>query len=543
MQITTHLRFFAFAILLAVAFQAGCDTNISGSAFDDEAPDTRLSVRDTSLVGNLPEANRLSSTVFVAWSGTDPDGYVDRFQIRFYPTTEGAGPEEGWSETTRNDSLVLLPIPRGERTSDVVFEARAVDNAGNVDPTPARTVFPIKNSPPTIRFGAFELPPDTTFPIVSFAWQADDPEGLQNLDRIEVSFNDTLNFVSLPPEVDFVTFVGEVDLDDPSQDVTDARAFLGRGFNPSDVRVPNLRLDAENTIYIRAVDRTDTTSTRAEFTWHVKDRTSEILYVNDYRKSSNSVLLAYHMELLKDYLPAGMPVDVWDVTTPFVTGSVGNVPRSDQLPTVADPSLRRMLAQWKHIYWVTTNATNRVFGNNLPFVADVMDLFFDNGGTLMVHSPIAIPNDPEENLGNAAILLLPLSDLISFPDSLRQSLRITNGTPVTPENPVPGLGESLPPLESTGFILNTLPYFTEGANTIPLYEAEYQYVTRQGNRRGTWPGPSTIASISADRRVGLFAIPLINEQDGQQVWKGQDGDPEAPRRAVMMMLESLGFPK
>lgn len=534
-----------FLLTCALAFTAivGCDTNISGSPFDSESPDTELSVRDSSLVDNIASANRLSSTVFVAWSGTDPDGFINHFEIRFYPSAETRGPEEGWNETTRNDSLVLLPIPRGERFADVVFEARAVDNDGNVDPSPARTVFPIKNSPPSIRLSVFDLPPDTTFPIISFAWQADDPEGEDNLDRIEVSFNDTLNFVALPSDVDFATFVGDIDLDDPTQDVTSARVFLGRGFNSSEIRVPGLKLDDENVFYIRAVDRTDTTSVRDSFTWHVKDRTSEVLFVNDYRKSSNVILLDYHLGLLKEYLPAGTPIDVWDITTPYVTGNVGNVPRSDQLPPTADPTIRRMLAQWNHIYWISTNTTNSVFGNNLPFIANTMDLFFDNGGTLMVHSPVGIPNDPEENLGNAALLLLPISDLITFPDTLRPSLRITRGTPVEPTNTVPGLGRPLPPLEATGFLLNTLPYHTSGSNTISLYEAEYQYVTRQGNRRGVWPGPSNIASISADRRVALFSLPLINEQDGQPVWVGQDGDPDAARDAVMMMLESLGFPK
>jgi hypothetical protein len=70
--------------------------------------------------------------------------------------------------TTRNDSLILLPIPRGERIADVVFEVRAIDNDGLKDPTPARTVFPIQNAPPMLRLSTFELPPDTTFSVISF---------------------------------------------------------------------------------------------------------------------------------------------------------------------------------------------------------------------------------------------------------------------------------------------------------------------------------------------------------------------------------------
>ncbi|MEX1055843.1 MAG: hypothetical protein WED81_07420, partial [Rhodothermales bacterium] len=508
----TYLTTLVIAAATSVVL-LGCDSDITGAALENEPPDTQLSVRDTSLVENLGGDDRLSSTVFVTWSGTDRDGFVPRFQIRFYQRTERPGPEERWSETTRNDSLVLLPIPRGERIADVVFEARAVDNQGIKDPTPARTVFPIKNSPPAVRLSIFDLPPDTTFQIFSFAWAATDPEGEENLDRIEVSLNDTLNFVPLPADVTFATFVGQLDANQPNQGVAEARVFTGRGFAGTDIRVPNLLLDAENTFYIRAVDRTDTTSTMDVFTWYVKGQKSDVLYVNDYRISTNTILLEFHSQLLSDYLPLNASFDVWDITRPFVSGNVGNVPRSSSLPPAADPTLRRMLAQWKHIYWVSTNTINSTAGNNLPYVADVMDLFFENGGTLMVHSPISLPNDPEENLGNAALLLLPLTGLITFPDSLRPSLRINTGAEVDPTEPVPGLQQQLPPLVARGFQLNTLPYFAQGANTIPLYSAEYQYVTREGNRRGPWPGPSTVASMSADRRIGLFALPLIDSQN------------------------------
>ncbi len=50
--------------------------------------------------------------------------------------------------TLSSDTLILLPIERGSRTANVAFEVRAIDNEGIKDPTPARTVFPIQNSPP-----------------------------------------------------------------------------------------------------------------------------------------------------------------------------------------------------------------------------------------------------------------------------------------------------------------------------------------------------------------------------------------------------------
>ncbi len=543
-------RSFLFHLLLAVLVSAGlltlgagCDADISGTALDNQAPETALSVRDTSLVDNLAGADRLSSTVLVSWSGTDADGFVISFEVRFYPTQEPpTGPEDGWASTTRSDSLVLLPIPRGDRLADVVFEVRAIDNEGARDPSPARTVFPIENAPPTIELSSFDQPPDTTFSIVTFAWEAQDPEGEANLARIEISLNDSTQFTALPADANFITLVGDVDRDNPAQTETSAGVFLGRSFQNTGLQVPGLLLDAENTFYLRAADQTDTTSALDRFTWFVKKPKGEVLYVNDYRTANAPLIQSVHLDILSSYLPEGTLVDTWDISMPVATGSAGNITRSTAMPPNADPTLRQQLGLYEYIYWVSTNATNSIRRNNLPFAAGVMDMFFENGGKIMVHVPASAPANPEDNLGNSAILLLPLTDLVVLPDTVRRLQLPTNGT-VVPLEPVPGLGVTLPPLISQAFQINTRPYFAESANIIPLYSGTYEYVTRVGNRTGLWPGPTTVASISADQRVGLFALPLINEQTQRPLLTGPDGDPDALRQAIHLMLESLGFPK
>ncbi len=519
-----------------------CESDFVGSRFDNLAPDTQLSVRDSTLVDNLGGGERLSSTVFAAWTGDDPDGFVDFFEVRFYPPLEQPPADDGWIRTLSRDSLVLLPIPPGQKTADIVFEARAVDNDGLRDPSPARTVYPIQNSPPTITLSSFDVAPDTTYAIFSFAWRVDDPEGFDNLDRVDVSLNDSLEFVGIPPDVDFVTFVGAVDKNDPLQSTTNARVFLGRGFQSTELRVPGLRLDAANTFFARAVDKTDTTSALISRTWHVKKSNSDILYVNDYRKATSPTVQFFHLELLREYLAPSTPIDIWDISTPFVSGSAGNTPRSGLLHPNADPTIRQALADYRYIYWVSTNTISSVTGDNMPFVAGVLDLFFEAGGKMMVHSIVSNPANPEDILGNPAFLLLPLTDLVTFPDTLRPALRMANGSNITPVDPVPGQGVTLPALKANAFLINTLPYVVEGNNLVPLARGQYTYITTRG-AQGPWTGPSNVASISADRRVGLFALPLVNEQNGTQTLIGADGNTEAPRDAVKLMLESLGFPR
>ncbi len=527
-------------LLGTVLLIGACDSSLTGSAFENQAPSTELAVRDTSLVDNLGEAGRLTSTVSVSWSGTDPDGYVASFELRYYNASERPAPEDGWMETTRNDTLILLPIERGRRTANVAFEVRAVDNDGLRDPDPARTVFPIENSPPTIRFSSFDLPPDTTFTIFTMSWTADDPEGEENLDRVEISLNDSTSFVALDPTTDFVTFVADFDADDPAGTVTEAELYLGRSFQSSGIMVPNLRLDEENTLYLRAVDRTDTTSTLQRFTWHVRKPEGRVLFVNDYRRSSWPVVQDFHLSLLREYLPAGIDVDVWNISQPYTTGSSGNRVRSDALPPHASPTLRETLAMWDYIYWISANATGGVAGNNLPYAAQVMDPFFDQGGKLMVHTPMIPPADPQENLGNPALLVLPLSEAITLPDSVRR-IELSVGAAIEPAEDLPGVSETLPALVSDRFFISELPFASDGENVVTLYEADYAYRTQSGG--GAWPDPRTIASISADRRVALFALPLVGDQSGEPALVGADGDPEAGRRAVKLILQSLGFPQ
>jgi len=529
-------------MLVAGLWGLGCDTSVTGVPYANQPPDTEISVRDTSLVDNFPSHFGLPSTVFVSWSGIDPDGFIKHFEIRYFVQDSVPGPEEKWKFTTSNDTLILLPIPPGAKRANVVFEVRAVDNEGAKDPSPAKTVFPIKNAPPELRLSPFELPPDTTFTVVSFSWEASDPEGEANLGRMEISLNDSLNFVGLPADTRFVTLVGQLDPQASEQQVVDARVFLGRGFERTDILVPGMRLDAENIFYARAVDRTDTTSAVQSYSWWVKKPLGEVLYVNDWRKSTWPVVQEYHLDILRSVLPAGTPITIWDISQPYATGSAGAVLRSDLLPPVPDPTLRQTLALFKYIYWVTTNSTNSSIENNLPYAASVMDLFFEQGGKLIVHTPISLPTNAEENVGNPAIFVLPISGLIEFPDSLRQSLRLPRDSVVVPANPVPGLGLTLPPLKPLRPLTKVLPFEAEGETSVPLYQASFLYITKTTRQLGPWFGASYVAAMSADRRVAVLAIPLVNDQNGRDLFIGADGDPDAPKEAVRRMLRGLNFP-
>lgn len=526
---------------LVAAGLAGCDGGVSGDPAGNQPPDTELAVRDTSLVGNVEDDDRFTSTVFVAWSGTDPDGFVVAFDLRYYAAGAAPGPDDGWARTTRRDSLVLLPIPPESEVANVVFEVRAVDDEGAVDPTPARTVFPIRNSPPTLRLSGTLVPADTTWPVVSFGWTASDPDGPESLLGIEIALNDTTDFVLLPPEVDFVTLVAQ------SPQVageTTAEIFYGTNFIPSGLSVSGLRVGEDNVLWARAVDQTETASPLARFpaeeddVWFVRRQTSDVLLVNDYRRAENTRVMPFHRATLADY---GGAFDEWDLSRPFSTGNNPVIATSDALPAAASPTLRRTLALWRYVYWVSDQTTDRVQGYNFPVAAGVIDLFFEGGGRIFVQVPVKLPVDPDENQNNPAINILPLGGLISIPDSLVfNNLRIDSGSEVGPVQPVPGTGQTLPRLRTTQLVTGTLPYLP--GESVPLYEADY-YATRAVGGRVDWTGPETVASMSSDRRIALFALPLLSPLSGNPLLEGADGDPDAPRRAIHLILEGLTFPR
>jgi len=540
-----HLSVFLPALLLTLGL-LGCDSGITGTQVTNIPPTVVLSVQDTSLVGQIQESERLPSAVALSWTGTDPDGFIAFYELRFYP--QGTAPAP-WIRTLRQDTVVVLPV-RGGSVANVVVEVRATDNEGATG-SAARTVFPIRNSPPTLALTRNDRPADTTWTAFSFGFDANDPEGPENIASIEVALNDTTVWSILPPSTRFILFRADAPPGEAAETV-EARVFLGRTLSPSTVRVPGLRLNATNRIFIRARDQANAVSPVVQYpnpndaaaVWYVKRPRSRVLLVNDYRRDTHPRVIAWHRQFLTEFL--GFTPDTWNIHLPLQTGSTGTVPHSPALGATGDPALAETFALFERIYWVSTSTTNSPTRNNLPVSVPSLDKFLAQGGTMMVHSPISVPPaaELEENLNNPALFLLPISALVPVPDSLR-SLSLDNGALLTPQSGLPGGLNALPPLRTASFILTTLPYAATDSRTRVLYTANFSFQTRVGNRRGTWTGASAVASLRSDEfgqaQVGLFTLPLINETNGTPWVVAPDGNALATREALRLMLQSLRF--
>jgi hypothetical protein len=150
-------------LLVALSLLAGCSPK--NVLVPNLPPQTGIFVQ-----GQVDTVNHL---VHLYWFGTDADGFVVAYELRFMNPLAPADTQ--WVRTTRTDSLIAAFTPTG--LSAPVFEVRAIDDDGAVDPTPATQPFTFTNQAPIV---TFESPPgatDTTFASVTLRWFGADPDG------------------------------------------------------------------------------------------------------------------------------------------------------------------------------------------------------------------------------------------------------------------------------------------------------------------------------------------------------------------------------
>lgn len=162
------------ALSLSLGLGLACEP---GVPVENQLPETRMSVDRIDLSG----PDRLNSVVKLAWFGSDADGYVVAYELRV-----GEGP---WVRTTQTDSTLVLGIPAGQDTADLAVEVRAIDHEGGIDPSPARLVVPIKNTPPSAEFTTSSFPDVPVWNAVTFQWFAEDPDGAGSITDVELRVN------------------------------------------------------------------------------------------------------------------------------------------------------------------------------------------------------------------------------------------------------------------------------------------------------------------------------------------------------------------
>jgi hypothetical protein len=178
----------AIALLGALAaLLAGCSAK--GTLKPNTPPETTIFVQ-----GPVDTVNH---NVHLYWFGTDPDGEITGYEIRFLNPSAPADTCWTFVPPDSTDRVFSVYTPAGFAAP--VFEVRAIDNSGEAppvrssacelasadtvphpgtrDPSPAREDFKFRNLPPTLSLlNRFRLA-DTTFASATVQWSSSDPDG------------------------------------------------------------------------------------------------------------------------------------------------------------------------------------------------------------------------------------------------------------------------------------------------------------------------------------------------------------------------------
>lgn len=464
---TPGLRFVGILLVL-VSWVTGCDTSFQGEVAVNVPPDTYTAV-DT-IIRTGPD--RLNSEVHIRWWGDDPDGIVVGYEYTF--------DEVNWQYTNRNDSVFVLSPPPGQDTVDYSFQVRALDNAGAVDPTPARLVYPIKNSTPSIAFVIGGANPSVSFPVVRYNWAASDPDGAANLSLVEMAWNDTNSAVTaIDVRNTSATFIAA----DVTAAVTDAQLYLNNNTSPESFSVPGMRLNDTNRLYIRAVDNSD-----ARSAWvgsspvYIKKVSSPVLLVNAYNGTS---VETFYKDQLK-----GQGISTYDSLRIFETGAGGAL--TQQSPDNLTQS--RVFDLFDVIIWFGNNAEK-----SLALAQKTTANFFSAGGKMLMAVYVSSVFDEQSQFFD----FTPIESLVEFADT---TLILTDTSQLRPAE------TGWPTLQSTQFVGVVKP-INPSIGVDPLYAASLLANDRANGVIFNWPGNAGVIVRQTNNGQTNFIMSVLELQN------------------------------
>ena len=185
------------------------------------------------------------------------------------------------------------PEPFIDNNNNGVFdEGEFYYDLGLIDPTPASTFFPIRNSAPVLSWNELSFLPDTSFPVITVAWNASDLDGDESITNIQIALNDTNNFVLLPGSVRLITLRG-INFNSSNPEVEILINASPQNIHPE--KLQGLLLNGDNRIFIRAADLSGASSEIIHLpdtssTWFVKKPKGQVLIFDDFRSTSTSDL-------------------------------------------------------------------------------------------------------------------------------------------------------------------------------------------------------------------------------------------------------------
>jgi len=451
---------FYFFIVLSLALS--CKKGYDGDRKLVDNPETIMIVDSVHRSGDT----RLTTRISVHWWGVSNGGFISAYEVSIDSMNT-------WTYTTSQDSTILMQIPAGNDSADLVVYVRAIDNFGQKDLTPAYTVFPIKNSPPTVQF-LFSVPvagipsqnPKISFPVIKYNFLADDPDGLNDILQYELFINDTL---SIPYIINgsssSFTFVGQNFIGTQ----TDCKVYLGTSNNPLTDKIDGMKLNDNNIVYIRAVDKALSKSKYiAAPEIFIKKPTSKTLMINAY--NSNKIFVQNF------YANTMTSIGI----TSFDTLQASELINNNYTQLAPDYQTQsRTFELFDKIVWFSDDASF-----SLSLGQRSTSNFFNKGGRMFMVLALSSSFDPLSNF----LDWTPVKSLVDPPAG--SILRVNVNAPVKP------IKSDWPVLKSTAIIPSVRPFLVpiSGAGSYAFDSLLTAEITesKTGLPPEIWKGTSTV---------------------------------------------------
>ena len=439
-------------LALCALLLPGCRESVTDNPVPGKPPQTFLWL--------FPEGELRTgvSRTHLRWWGESPDGLVRGYLFSFKIVTENVttlpSPDTlRYAWVTRNDSTFLFPLDTLFRRFAVVV--RAVDDAfaglpehsvvrmlpfpywdkddnglfggddqrldaltGAVDPVGAVQTFPIRNTLPTIGFlpnprdaSVVQRLPDTSFTVITIAFKGADADGDNTLSSYRVALNDTgatAQWLTVALRDTIVTLVvprarSDAAGDAPGTPVTAdvySGSFLGRRLIG---QLPNLRMNADNTVYVQAKDVAGEYSVPARLPsgtdrWHVLKPSAKILLVSDYSNLDAAQLARTTYSAALASVPGGQfaQVDVLNIALGISAAEKESGVYGRLVPQFADPALIQTFLLYDYVLWYTDQIPSLGVAQLTIFP------YLQNGGRVIFSTMFLNTTDPRGALRDFA---------------------------------------------------------------------------------------------------------------------------------------------
>ncbi len=462
-------------------------------------PETTFSIESI----NVADSNRLNSIVRLSWYGSDKDGYIKGYEI--------SQDAENWAKTTSQDSTFRFTFPEGSELVDITLYARAIDNNGAKDPSPAFIKIPIKNTSPTVGFSEDLVIPDTAFIVATTEWSAADLDGEETITDVYLSINGKEWYPLNKSEKVFSI----VPADFNATDTTSAYIYYGSRTNPAAETIPGLVLNDTNVLYIKAVDQAGAESMLdTSNTFYLKSKQNDVLVVggveaahNEYKSLLNSINLNYD----------------------FLNLTIGN---GRYRPALWNTTFRLQLSFYDKLFFYSDETTFLNPYTNLKirlieFAAASLQEYANSGGKYLISTKFDWDDDIEAIVGVLPIQsvssknygqawLLKDDPVAKYKDTTYEIADTVGGQPMNRrDTTITIVDNDFPVLRTSEFSIQGVGVFNIDPN-----DTEVLYRAKLIDRATFTPWTSTNIVASARRRNGklnqiFFTIPLYRLKGNQ----------------------------